>query len=1070
MFRINDNVFIKRKPDIKGIIVHIKDIGGKKYYTVKIDDYEEFYAESDLKIYKTEYTSIEEKVKNNISIPFDDFKRNLLFAKIQYNLSGIFFENSSSADFLPYQFRPLMKILDSDTGRLLIADEVGVGKTIEAGYILSELLARDEIHSVLVVCPKNLVPKWIFELKRFFNEKLERVENSKDLILKFQNRAKYPKLVVGLELIRRNEIVDQLAQGLINKEGLNLQEFETFDLIIFDEAHHLRNTTTLSHRIARILLENCEYSLFLTATPINLSINDLFNLLNLLVYQGELTLTEFNEIMEPNRSLIKIQNYLDVGNIDCIKLIEEELRFLSNGNSFSKLIYGRILTDGNLFRYLKDERFRTPDILSKIKHYLEKINFLSTILNNTRKRDIVDHENLFPVRHPEEPILLTFTGIEKEFYSKARSFFIQLIVRRAEGFVPIHLVEIMPQRVIASSIHGTFNKLRRMLETHRMALEYEDEDFQDESQTDSILLQNNEIEEINQLLDYEELIGPTDSKFNAVLEKIREYFIAGNEQIIIFSYFKSTIEYITRRLNETDFSREENIFGRPIRAEYIHGDIELDQRENLFNLFEKNQIQILVLSEIGAEGIDLQFCNCLINYDLPWNPMKLEQRIGRLDRYGQKKPIFITNVYIRNSIEDRILHRLYQRIEIVRENLIFLNPILEEYFSRRRELLYHPERTEDELEEIVNKLEENLARKKLDMEKIEERLDEIKGNTGKTLIFEEKFINDKRNPFSLKELFEALNFLLKTNFSGTFLEKCEKNDSISNYLTKKGIPNSPRLYYLITSENLITKLQAIELKPESINENLRSFIYRIDSSLNSKKRRYKPILVTYDVELASDFSNDIDLLSLKHILAKVLIKLFKEKNSIKFSQNTLLRPLNGAPFNSILLRIFLLRSEGIQKESRIEVIGYHLDSEEIVEHDIANYLFEQISIDKFELATKHQFKPELIDKAFDQCFLEIISIKEQLIKEQKIRMEQLYKYKREQINHRYDNKIDNLRKTLEKVKGKKIERLYEGQISKNINRKKNALEALDIKYNKEISVSIIDIGAILIGKKEADEL
>ncbi len=959
-----------------------------------------------------------------------------------------------------------MKILDSDTGRLLIADEVGVGKTIEGGYILSELLARDEIHSVLVVCPKNLVPKWVFELKRFFNENLEGVENSRDLILKFQNRAKYPKLIVGLELIRREEIVDQLAQGLINREDLNLHEFEPFDLIIFDEAHHLRNTDTLSHRVARILLENCEYSLFLTATPINLSLDDLFNLLNLLVYQGELTLSEFNEIMEPNRSLIKIQNYLDERENDYLKRIEEELRFLSNGNSFSRLIYGRILTDGNLLKYIKEERYRNPEMLGKIRHNLEKINFLSNILNNTRKRDIVDHENLFPVRHPEQPILLIFSGIEEEFYNKARAFFIQLIVRRAEGFVPIQLVEIMPQRVIASSIHGTFTKLRRMLETHRMALNFEDEDFQHNPRTNTLILRDNEIEQINQLLEYEELIGPTDSKFDAVLERVREYFIAGNDRIIIFSYFKSTIEYITRRLNEIDFSREEKHIGHSIRAEFIHGDIELYQRDNLFNLFRNNHIQILVLSEIGAEGIDLQFCNCLINYDLPWNPMKLEQRIGRLDRYGQEKPIFITNVYIRNSIEDRILHRLYQRIDMVRENLIFLNPVLEECFSRRKELLYHPERTEDEIEEILNKIKENLASKKIDMEQIEERLDEIKGDTGKTLIFEEKFINDKRNPFSLKELFEALNFLLQANFPGVSLEKCENIDTVLNYMKKKGIPNTPALYCLKTSETFINELNKVELRPDSMKEQLRSFIYRIDDSLNLKKRRFKPILLTYDVELASKFSKDIDLLSLKHILAKILIKLFKEKKFIKFSQCTLLEPINDSPFNSILLRVFLLKSEGIRNISQIEIVGYHLDSEEIIETEIANYLFEQVTLEKFKLAYKNQFNPDIIDKTFENCFLEVISIKENLIKEQKMGMEQVYKYKREQINHRYDNKIASLKATLGKVKGKKIEHLYNGQISKNIERKKSALEALDTKYNKSVSVSIIEIGALLISKKE----
>jgi len=250
-----------------------------------------------------------------------------------------------------------------------------------------------------------------------------------------------------------------------------------------------------------------------------------------------------------------------------------------------------------------------------------------------------------------------------------------------------------------------------------------------------------------------------------------------------------------------------------------------------------------------------------------------------------------------------------------------------------------------------------------------------------------------------------------------------------------------------------------------MKEQLRSFIYRVDDSLYPKKRRYKPILITYEIELASKFSNDIDLLSLKHILAKILIKLFKEKKFIKFSQCTLLEPINGASFNSILLRVFLLKSEGIRNISQIKIVGYHLDSEEIIETEIASYLFEQVTLEKFKLAYKNQFNPDLIDKAFEKCFLEVISIKEKLVKEQKMGMEQVYKYKREQINHRYDNKIVSLKATLRKVKGKKIEHLYNGQITKNIERKRSALEALDTRYNKSVSVSIIEIGALLINKK-----
>ncbi|MHA1250961.1 MAG: DEAD/DEAH box helicase [Candidatus Helarchaeota archaeon] len=1023
--------------------------------------------------YESEYNSLKEIIFAQDFIDLDEFNKRLLLAKINFNLPDVFYESISSvADFLPHQFRPLMKILDSDTGRLLIADEVGVGKTIEAGYIISELLARNEINNILIVCPKNLVPKWIMEMKRFFNEDFEMVNDSKDLLMKFRKRSTYPKLVVGLELLRKRDIVEKLSQGLLENNYYSFQEFEPFDMLIFDEAHHLRNPETLSHKIAKILLENCDYALFLTATPINTSLEDLMNLLNLLVYQGELTISEFNEIMEPNRFLIRIQVLLDSQPIGYIKEIESYLKKLSEGNVYSKLTYSQILEEGSLIRFIEDENYRTAEIRAKIRYTLEQINRLSAILNNTRKRDIADHESLFPIRHPEEPLLVTFTEPELDFYLKARKFFINLIIRRSKGgFIPIQLIEIMPQRVVASSINGTFMKLKKMLKKHNeeldqteIFLDFEDLDFQEEDfnlNSNPFLLTSDEIEEINELLEYERIIGNTDSKFDAVVERLRKYFLDGNSQVIIFSYFKSTIEYITKRLNEIDFSKEEKFLEHSIRAEYIHGDIKIPQREEIFRKFKENKIQILVLSDIGAEGIDLQFCNCLINYDLPWNPMKLEQRIGRLDRYGQKNTIFITNVYVKNSIEDRILHRLFKRISMIQENLIFLNPILKEYFRAREKFFYKPERTEEELEEIVKKIEENLNLKKEYVREIEEKLSGLKGDTSKALLYEQKIIEEKRNSFSLEDLFKTFIYLFNKNFPNSSIDLCKNNSTVLHYLKSKNIPILDNLYYININRDFRDILRNLEIKPESVKQQVNIFLNRIDNAMVSpKKRRFKPIIITYDKMIANKYRNEIDLLSLKHILIKILLFINKERHFEKLC--TTIKPKANFPYNSLLLIYYLLKVEGIRTDSKMELIGYDFTTKELLSDEELNKIQDEINSMDFENLKKIFIEHDLIEEGFKKCFSKIISIKNDLQKKLEIKMKNIYEYKREQLTRRYDNKIRHLNQILNKVRGKKIEKLYLSQINKNLKRKEEDLTELRHNYEKSIAISIIEIGSILI--------
>ena len=225
--------------------------------------------------------------------------------------ANLFSLRSGRVQFVPYQYRPVMKLIRADRPRLLIADEVGVGKTIEAGLILKELRARMDIASVLVICPKTLVAerKWFNEMKRF-DEQFTALDGPllrhclQETHLEGEWPAQYAKAILPFSLFDSELVFGRGGRGKKQDQGLlALDPPPKFDLVIVDEAHHIRNTSSFLHQGVQYFCDNAQAVVMLTATPVQLGSDDLFALLNVLRPDLVLDRPSFEQMAEPNQHI-----------------------------------------------------------------------------------------------------------------------------------------------------------------------------------------------------------------------------------------------------------------------------------------------------------------------------------------------------------------------------------------------------------------------------------------------------------------------------------------------------------------------------------------------------------------------------------------------------------------------------------------------------------------------------------------------------------------------------------------------------------------------------------------------
>lgn len=577
-----------------------------------------------------------------------------------YRLSGklanlIYSLNTTNTQFLPYQFKPVLQFLDSPSSGILIADEVGLGKTIEAGLIWTELRARQDARRLLVVCPAMLRDKWKMELSDRFGVKAEIVDAGEllqRLDVARERRQESFALIASIQGLRPSKSwndKDEPSQSASAKLARYLDDFELdeplLDLVIIDEAHYLRNQETQTYRLGALLRPVTLSMVMLSATPIQLRNRDLFNLLHLLDEDAFPYEWSFDHSLLANAPIVRLRDQVLAGAVDPVKFVE----------ALDEALGGRFFDDNQQLEFL---RSNPPDVAllssprgrSELADQLDRINPLTKAVTRTLKRDV--HEN----RVQREPVVLKvkLSANEQTFYDqvteKVREYCDSLDI--AEGFMLT-----IPQRQMASCMaaacEGWLKKTDAVLDEDLSETVFEvyGDDELPVIKKKSIGPLLRELVTIVRSIGNAKALRESDSKYSELLKNLRGYWRKySGKKIVLFSFYKNTLHYLAERLSEAG-----------IEAVVLHGG--MDKQEALTRFASVAGPNILLSSEVASEGVDLQFSSLLINYDLPWNPAKIEQRIGRIDRIGQEESkILIWNLVYANTVDDRVYELLLERL------------------------------------------------------------------------------------------------------------------------------------------------------------------------------------------------------------------------------------------------------------------------------------------------------------------------------------------------------------------------------------------------------------------------
>ena len=635
------NSFVRQKgnPALTGVIKELRDIRGRQTAQVQFPSGARRVPLEQLELVPSVMEDPADLVRKGQFSGPASMRQRMAHVRLSGNLKEIFYSmESTDTDFYAHQFKPVVKMLDSPTGNLLIADEVGLGKTIEAGLIWTELAARFKYNRLLIVCPKVLCEKWRIELASKFgiNARICDASALRDLLSSYFSQRSGFAAICGMQGIRPRPKEKRTGRPVDNLAGI-LEEAQSkdklADLLIIDEAHHMRNIGTQTNRLGELLCGLSQHTVMLSATPLNLHNRDLHNLLRLL---DELTFRDeqaLNRIIKANQSLIaareavltgkpmeEVSEILDISTVDPI---------LRNTRALKKL--RKDIADGTGLKHA--ER-------AQIARRLERVNLLSNVVNRTRRRDVEE----FRVERNVSVFRADMTDDERMVYDHITSAILKF---SRENDLPVGFLTVMPQRMAASCLPAALEHWRRNGDT----AVYEDEDYLYET--------DKQIGPLTRLLARSSTALPSpseleiqDTKFHKFIEVIQKHISANPDQkIVVFSTFIPTLRYLKRRLEATG-----------IAARMLHGGTE--DRVGLIKDFENSSnTPILLASEVGSEGIDLQFAQTLVNYDLPWNPMRVEQRIGRIDRLGQKsESVSILNLLHRNTVDERIYYRLHERL------------------------------------------------------------------------------------------------------------------------------------------------------------------------------------------------------------------------------------------------------------------------------------------------------------------------------------------------------------------------------------------------------------------------
>ena len=606
----------------------------------------------------------------------ESWKAFLALETVRYRFASLYDPllamNVSKIDPLPHQIEGVYGyVLKLPRIRFLIADDPGAGKTIMAGLVVKELKLRNIARRFLLVVPGHLKDQWMRELKDRFEETFTFV--SREYINAHYAENVWNKenqLITSIDFAKREEILPSISAS-------------RFDLVIVDEAHKMsayrygeKTTKTSRYELGEVLSKNTEHLLFLTATP----------------HKGD----------------------------------PENFRLLMD-----------LLEPG----FFADARMLTDSINSKD----------NPLLIRRMKEDLKDFEGrpLFLPRHVTT-VAFNLSEREKVLYNEVSMYvheqYNKALTKDRRRNVAFALIIL--QRRMASSTYALYESLMRRRERLKELLQefdvrrgqqrtpsfFEIEEVEDASEEErwreeeiwetlSVAENREELEReistIEGLIEKAKEVVETEGEvklqqLKKTMQELRQRF--PNEKILIFTESRDTMEYLERRIRSWGYS-----------VNTIHGGMNLEDRVRAEGIF-KNETQVMVATEAAGEGINLQFCHLMINYDIPWNPNRLEQRMGRIHRYGQTKEVFIFNLVAADTREGKVLKKLFEKLDEIKAVMKS-----DKVFDVISEVLYGKDLYQLLLEAAASARDSEEILRELDIRVDEEYIRRVKENLGETL-------------------------------------------------------------------------------------------------------------------------------------------------------------------------------------------------------------------------------------------------------------------------------------------------------------------------------------------------
>jgi ATP-dependent helicase HepA len=1013
-FELGQIVYLKSNPEIKGAVVSIVPGKPENRYNVFIDG-------KTLIFYASQIQATVQKENDYIVFPCHKFHAYLTALQIQHpGLSTLYSLNAARIDFIPYQFRPVLKFIRSDRPRLLIADGVGVGKTIEAGLILRELQARRDVRSVLIVCPRPLVTerKWQIEMKRF-EESFAHLDgrtlsfciNEMDLDGVWPEQ--YQKSIIPYSLFDEVLLYGTSSDGKRKrKKGLlDLDPPPRFDLVIVDEAHHIRNPNTYSHKAVRFFCDHAEAVVFLTATPIQMGNYDLFVLLNVLRPDLIIDQESFAHMAEPNPF---INRAIDLARGQGKGWSKKAVDALDEAAATS---WGRSLLRNNPeFSRIRKQLSR-DDIPSEERvqliNDLETLHTFSGIINRTRRRDIGD----FTVRKPET-VVIDFTPAQKKLHD-------DLLQVQAELFSQIHgntnvnFMMTTIRRQAASCLYGLVPFLQEILNRHVDKLLLEEVDNMEEAFTETTV---EAIEtRIKMILEHARTLNPEDPKLEALKKILYDKQELSNNKVMVFSSFRHTPHYLYQHLKADGF-----------RVALVHGDVPDEERSELRNRFALNRndpdaLDVMLFSEIGSEGLDYQFCDCIVNYDLPWNPMRIEQRIGRIDRWGQQSDTIATfNLITPGTVDADIYERCLLRIGVFNNALGGSEEILGEINREIRDIAENFNLSDAERREKFQQLADNKIRLIQEQEELEQKQVELFGI---------------RLPDDLlkKEINEASSFWLSP-------------EAIRNLVTNYLQETFGKEQEFILGEK---PLKTLRLSQEGRNQLLKDF-QKLPRQNTSSYREWENwlkggnphLLITFDADCASQNPNAAFIMPL-HPLVKQASRAFDNTKRVV----TMLKVQDwSVPVGDYLFAIYQWQFHGIRED----LVLCPVASSEQITNNLGRLL---------EKAEENQINANNFPESLDWDNLDCHHYKlwSDARKKHQRRTHELAQYRRESLTTSHKARISLLKDQLSQASDTKIRRMRQAQIDAAEADYARRIQKLDIAMERaDITAQPVAYGVIYI--------